>query len=174
MSNEQLKIRLSHTEDPQLQRCLEVDIAERTAQLIPAFHLVAVHFADLHDSPVRMLAKGCIRGIVEWRDSRRHFYWRLKRRLLQDQQVQRIRTVSPAIEWTEATTMLRQWLLGDNHQEVQWLNDAYMVDMLSGQERKESVVGRRLRDLEAEYAAQHVRETLEVCRNSRYLFNKCL
>lgn len=39
---------------------LEKKIAEREAILLPMFHQVAVHFADLHDTPERMLEKGCI------------------------------------------------------------------------------------------------------------------
>lgn len=163
MSHTQLKIRLSHTEDAQLKRCIEVDIAERTDQLIPAFHSVAVHFADLHDSPVRMLAKGCIRGIVEWRDSRCHFYWRLRRRLLQDKLVQRIQTAClGGVEWTEATALLRQWLLGDVQPDEKWLDDQWMVGVLSGQGDAESVVGKRVRDLQAETVMQQVKDALQV------------
>lgn len=39
---------------------LEKKIAEREAVLLPMFHQVAVHFADLHDTPERMHEKGCI------------------------------------------------------------------------------------------------------------------
>lgn len=40
----------------------EVDkqVKEREAYLMPLYHQVAVHFADLHDTPERMLEKGCI------------------------------------------------------------------------------------------------------------------
>ena len=42
---------------------------------------MAVHFADLHDTPGRMEAKGVIRRQVQWKESRAYFYWRLRRRL---------------------------------------------------------------------------------------------
>lgn len=48
------------------------------------YHTVAVHFADLHDTPERMLEKGCISEIVAWRTSRPFFYWRLRRLILED------------------------------------------------------------------------------------------
>lgn len=35
-------------------------VKEREAHLMPLYHQVAVHFADLHDTPERMLEKGCI------------------------------------------------------------------------------------------------------------------
>lgn len=40
-----------------------------------------MHFADLHDTPGRMKAKGVIRKLVPWAESRSYFYWRLTRRL---------------------------------------------------------------------------------------------
>lgn len=140
-----------------------MDIVERTDQLIPAFHLVAVHFADLHDSPIRMLAKNCIRGIVEWRDSRRHFFWRLRRRLLQEQQVKRIQRASASVKWAEATVMIRQWLLGDNLNEKQWLDDSHMVEMLIGQDLPDSIVSKCVRNLQAETATQQIMEAINVC-----------
>ena len=44
---------------------------------------VAVHFAELHDTPARMKEKGCLREVVPWAEARRYFYWRLRRRLLE-------------------------------------------------------------------------------------------
>ena len=49
---------------------------------------VAVHFAELHDTPARMMEKGCLREIVPWTEARRYFYWRLRRRLLEVSQLQ--------------------------------------------------------------------------------------
>lgn len=42
---------------------------------------VAVQFADLHDTPGRMEARGAVRKVVPWVESRSFFYWRLRRRL---------------------------------------------------------------------------------------------
>ncbi|KAI3651231.1 hypothetical protein MP228_004712 [Amoeboaphelidium protococcarum] len=62
-------------------REMELQLKEVEQQLLPAYQQAAVHFADLHDKPERMLAKKAINGIVEWKDSRRFFYNRLKQRL---------------------------------------------------------------------------------------------
>jgi acetyl-CoA carboxylase/biotin carboxylase 1 len=51
--------------------------------LFGVYQQVAVHFADLHDTPGRMKAKGVIRRKVQWAESRKFFYWRLQRRLLE-------------------------------------------------------------------------------------------
>ncbi|CAN0446954.1 unnamed protein product, partial [Hapterophycus canaliculatus] len=42
---------------------------------------VAVQFADLHDTPGRMEARGAVRKVVPWSASRTFFFWRLRRRL---------------------------------------------------------------------------------------------
>ncbi|GBG29850.1 Acetyl-CoA carboxylase [Hondaea fermentalgiana] len=60
---------------------LKKAIAEREKLLMPIFKQIAVHFGDLHDRPGRMQAKGVIRSVVPWSNSRRHFYNRLRRRL---------------------------------------------------------------------------------------------
>ena len=41
---------------------------------------VAVAFAELHDTPVRMAAKGVLHGIVPWGQARRFLATRIRRR----------------------------------------------------------------------------------------------
>jgi len=57
------------------------EIAARERLLFPMYHQVAAHFADLHDTPGRMQAKGCIRGTVAWPRSREYFYHRIRRKV---------------------------------------------------------------------------------------------
>ena len=45
-------------------------------QVATVFLQVATRFADLHDTPGRMLSKGVIRQIVPLKSSRRFFYGR--------------------------------------------------------------------------------------------------
>lgn len=56
-------------------------IKQRERMLHGVYQQVAVHFADLHDTPGRMKAKEVIRHQVRWAESRTFFYWRLRRRL---------------------------------------------------------------------------------------------
>ncbi|KAH7038334.1 acetyl-CoA carboxylase [Microdochium trichocladiopsis] len=53
----------------------------REKQLLPIYSQISIQFADLHDRAGRMKAKGTIREIIEWKNARRFFYWRLRRRL---------------------------------------------------------------------------------------------
>ncbi|KPA74560.1 putative mitochondrial acetyl-CoA carboxylase [Leptomonas pyrrhocoris] len=49
--------------------------------MLPQYRDVAVRFADLHDTHVRMKATGVVRDVVPWKESRRHFYHKLQRKL---------------------------------------------------------------------------------------------
>jgi acetyl-CoA carboxylase/biotin carboxylase 1 len=59
----------------------QAKISAREKKLLPIYHQIAIQFADDHDKPQRMLAKGVIRQIVPWEQSRSYFYNRLKRRM---------------------------------------------------------------------------------------------
>lgn len=92
---------------------IEKDVADRISILKPIFHQVAIHFADLHDTPRCLLSKGVVKDIVEWKKSRNILYWRLKRRLLQNQ-IQKVITKSnDAIQDDVAYEMLRRWFVED-------------------------------------------------------------
>ena len=74
------------------------------------YHQIAVQFADLHDTPGRMLNKEVISGVIEWRTSRKFFYWRLRRLLVQDHVVKEIiKDSKKDIQFVEARNLLKQW-----------------------------------------------------------------
>jgi len=60
---------------------LEAEISTREDRVFVCYRQIAEHFADLHDTPGRMKAKGVISEVVPWKRSRSYFYWRLRRRL---------------------------------------------------------------------------------------------
>ena len=62
---------------------LDAQIRSRREELLAGvYHQVAVKFAELHDTPVRMKEKGSIKDIVPWKSARKFLYWRLRRKLL--------------------------------------------------------------------------------------------
>jgi acetyl-CoA carboxylase/biotin carboxylase 1 len=79
---------------------IQRQIVHRERMLLGVYQQVAVHFADLHDTPGRMKRKGVIRRQVNWAESRVYFYWRLRRRLMEfeiHKSVERMRqTFGPA------------------------------------------------------------------------------
>lgn len=58
---------------------LEASLELREKYLMPIYHQIAVQFADLHDTPGRMLQKKVIKEIIDWPTSRKYFYWRFRR-----------------------------------------------------------------------------------------------
>lgn len=66
----------------------------REHQLLPVYAQIAIQFADLHDRAGRMKAKGAIRDVLEWRNARRFFYWRVRRRLNEEYILRRMATVT--------------------------------------------------------------------------------
>ncbi|CAH8607955.1 unnamed protein product [Heterobilharzia americana] len=65
--------------------CLQLRTAleARQKELLPFYHQVACTFADLHDTPGRLLARKLVHKLVDWSNSRCFFYTRLRRRLLE-------------------------------------------------------------------------------------------
>ncbi|KAI9679638.1 MAG: acetyl-coenzyme-A carboxylase [Trizodia sp. TS-e1964] len=73
---------------------VKVKMAEREALLLPVYMQVSLQFADLHDRAGRMQAKGTIRHPLKWKESRRFFYWRLRRRLNEEYIIKKMSTSS--------------------------------------------------------------------------------
>ena len=80
-------------------------MTEREQQLLPVYAQISLQFADLHDRAGRMKAKGVIREILEWKNARRFFYWRVRRRLNEEYILRRIAaSTTPAGIHSKATT----------------------------------------------------------------------
>ena len=99
-----------------------MSIKRREELLAPMYHTVAVHFADLHDTPVRMKEKAVIQEIIPWRDARARLHWRLKRRLLEASlkaEIDGCLIAGPGgdrIDHGQKTEMLRRWFIEDHVQ----------------------------------------------------------
>lgn len=65
-------------------------LVARERQLLPIYAQISLQFADLHDRAGRMKAKGTIREVIEWKNARRFFYWRVRRRLNEEYILKRI------------------------------------------------------------------------------------
>jgi acetyl-CoA carboxylase/biotin carboxylase 1 len=94
---------------------IKADIVARERLIFPLYHQGATMFADLHDTPGRMMAKSCISNIVEWKDARNYLYMRLKRRLLTDKLQKRIIQILNENEaddavWKKSQDILNEWI----------------------------------------------------------------
>lgn len=73
---------------------VKVKMTEREQLLLPVYMQVALQFADLHDRAGRMKAKDVIRDSLKWREARRFFYWRVRRRLNEEYIIKRMTQAS--------------------------------------------------------------------------------
>jgi acetyl-CoA carboxylase/biotin carboxylase 1 len=84
---------------------IKKQMTEREQQLLPVYAQISLQYADLHDRAGRMKAKGVIREVLEWREARRFFYWRVRRRLNEEYILRRMKNAtSPAGKATTATS----------------------------------------------------------------------
>ncbi len=67
---------------------------EREQLLLPVYMQVSLQFADLHDRAGRMKAKDVIRQSLVWREARRFFYWRVRRRVNEEYILKRMASAS--------------------------------------------------------------------------------
>jgi acetyl-CoA carboxylase/biotin carboxylase 1 len=90
---------------------LKTKLAAREKALAPIYQQISIQFADLHDRAGRMKAKGVIRKDLEWRESRRFFYWRLRRRLNEQTMARVIKKVigKDKISQSDVINRLKAW-----------------------------------------------------------------
>jgi acetyl-CoA carboxylase/biotin carboxylase 1 len=83
----------------------------REQLLLPVYLQVSLQFADLHDRAGRMKAKNVIRQELQWREARRFFYWRVRRRVNEEYILKRVLSSSkhPLASRTHALQTLAAW-----------------------------------------------------------------
>ncbi|KAJ2583150.1 acetyl-coenzyme-A carboxylase, partial [Coemansia sp. RSA 1836] len=105
-------LRLSLTspdQSPEQKASIKRQLDAREKTLLPVYTQIAVQFADLHDRAGRMAAKGVIRKELQWSKSRQYFFYRVKRRLAEEQVRREMRGVAPLVDRKQQTEIIRQW-----------------------------------------------------------------
>jgi len=91
-------------------KLLEKKLRDRENILGPIYRQISITFADLHDTPGRMLTKDVIQKVLEWKSCRKFFYWRLRRLLAQDQIIKQMMSKSnDKIEYKDTLKLLKEW-----------------------------------------------------------------
>lgn len=139
-------------------------IKDRMSSLMHVYHTVAVHFADLHDTPERMLEKGCISEVVPWRGSRKYLYWRLRRLLLEDQFVKKILDAQESLSVGQAQSMLRRWFVEDlgATEAYLWDRNEDVVEWLERQRAEDSTMSRNIKSVKKDAIISQIQKALEV------------
>lgn len=137
--------------------------------LASTYHTVALHFADLHDTPGRMEEKGVISNVLKWQRSREFFYWRLRRRLLEGQARTKLEAgghKSPSRAHLDST--LSRWFAEDQGtlNAYMWEDDKKAVEWLEKQLQEGenggcSLLLENIRCLHRDGILAHIKEVLE-------------
>lgn len=90
---------------------IKVKMSEREQLLLPVYSQISLQFADLHDRAGRMKAKNTIRRPLLWKNARRFFYWRLRRRLNEESLIKKMATTSTKDPMARANSLrsLQAW-----------------------------------------------------------------
>jgi hypothetical protein len=67
-----------------------------------------------------------LQEILDWRTSREFFYWRLKRRLGEDNAIKTILTADSSLDYHIASNYIQQWFSEDKQEEVEYLNVSFL------------------------------------------------
>jgi len=91
---------------------LRKEVENRERGLFPIYNKIAMMFAMCHDTPQRMKDVGVINEVVPWTNSRRYFYWRLRRRLLVNRAIdQMVKDMAlKETEWKQAQRAFDEWV----------------------------------------------------------------
>jgi acetyl-CoA carboxylase/biotin carboxylase 1 len=134
MHNTDPKLRLLDAElasmdgtDPDSDAKLQVEeqIAQHEALLKPVYLQAATEFCDMHDKTGRMKAVGVIRDAVPWERSREYFYNRAKRRMVEDNVLERLKKASDGAMDDEAAKEILKSMASEQWND--WNDDASMV-----------------------------------------------
>nr|XP_027202842.1 acetyl-CoA carboxylase-like [Dermatophagoides pteronyssinus] len=92
---------------------LEEKLDKRFEILAPVMRQIALHFADLHDTPERMKATNAIKEVIPWNNCRQILYWKIRSKLIQDNLRDEIIKQDPRITLQEAQEIIKSWVSND-------------------------------------------------------------
>nr|GMC52546.1 acetyl-CoA carboxylase 1-like [Ipomoea batatas] len=91
---------------------VQQQIKAREKQLLPIYTQIATKFAELHDTSLRMAAKGVIKEVVDWENSRFFFYKRLLRRVEEESLIKTVKDAAgDQLSDKSAIEMVKKWFL---------------------------------------------------------------
>lgn len=110
----------------------KIKLLERETHLLPHYTQAALEFADLHDTPGRMKRKNCVLEVIDWRNSRQFFHWRIHRRVLEEQYIKQFQAVNANLTRAQILTQIRETL-----NDVDWANNKAVTHALQSESGKQ-------------------------------------
>ncbi|EFY98949.1 acetyl-CoA carboxylase [Metarhizium robertsii ARSEF 23] len=139
-------------------------VVAREKELLPVYAQIAVQFADLHDRAGRMKAKGTIRDSLEWVNSRRYFYWRLRRRLNEEYILKRMASSALSSSRDSSPSKGTDVRAGHLHLLQSWSGivnfDTSDREVAEWYEKERKTIGEKVDALKAEHLSAEVAEVV--------------
>lgn len=120
-------------------------LQQREKLLMPIYQQISVQFADLHDRSGRMLAKGVITKELQWKDSRRFFFWRLRRRLNEEYLFRKIGAIAQKSR-LEKVARLKSWMPSVDYESDQEVSNFIESNHAKLQERIDELAVEKRRE----------------------------
>lgn len=92
---------------------LELNMKQRIKDLFPIYNHIAIQFCDLHDTPGRMKIKGVISDVLQWKNARRFFFWRLRRRLAEFNLYKEVQKIDPSATFEDKKSFVAKLIPND-------------------------------------------------------------
>ena len=127
--------------DPEKKQMIQESISKREKILSSVYHQIAIKYSEYHDKPQRMLAKKCIRKIINWKESRRYFHGRLVRLLSQRtvcDSIQSAMNLCNLVDNEKSSIEILKEIFS-NPKYPDWDNDKLVLDFLNSIEGKQII-----------------------------------
>lgn len=121
---------------------LKIKLLEREKEILPHYTQAALEFADLHDTPGRMKRKSVVLEVLDWRTSRKFFYWRIHRRVLEEYIIKQFLKVDSSLTRKQIFHILHTLL------QIDWTNNKEVTESLKSEEVK-SIINQKLEEMKS-------------------------
>jgi len=146
---------------------VQAKFEQREKELMPLYHQVAVHFADLHDTPRRLKAKDCINDEIPWNKARKYFYHRLCRRLAEEEVINNILKADPELNREAAKQYVIGWWIADHPQkEVSNLSKEEYDEVMTNWLKTDPKIQERIQIIASDYNSKQIIKQLKKDKNS--------
>ncbi|GAB2219638.1 hypothetical protein Droror1_Dr00007275 [Drosera rotundifolia] len=105
---------------------LQQQIQAREKQLLPVYTQIATKFAELHDTALRMAAKGVIKDVIDWSNSRPFLFRRLFRRVSEQSLIKMVRDAAGEqnLSHKSALELIKEWFAASSGKDnLAWQDD---------------------------------------------------
>ncbi|XP_028408241.1 acetyl-CoA carboxylase-like isoform X2 [Dendronephthya gigantea] len=146
-------------------KTVEKQLKEREEILLPVYQQVAITFADLHDTAGRMHEKGVVSEVLKWKKSRKFFYWRLRRLLLEKSVKQKLGQANKDLSDGQLSSMLERLFLEDHGtvKSYMWNDNEVVVKWFESDMAKEegSVIAENIKWIKRDSVLRQIKSLVQ-------------